>query len=68
MYESPRQKISNSDLEKIAIMLLKKKVVAKNGTCALILSKNIERNYGALPSIKVKAAIFKEKNITTFDF
>lgn len=68
IYESPRQKISNNDLEKIAIMLLKKKVVAKNGTCALIHSKNIERNYGTLPSIKIKATIFKEKNITTFDF
>jgi len=68
IYESPRQKISNSDLEKIAIMLLKKKVVSKNGNSAVIISKNIDRNYGTLPTITIKATILREKNITTFGF
>jgi len=68
IYESPRQKISNNELETIAIMLLKKKVASRNGSYAIILSKNIYRNYGILPSITIKAIILRDKNITTFNF
>ena len=49
-------------------MLLKKKVVSKNGNSAVIISKNIDRNYGTLPTITIKATILREKNITTFGF
>ena len=50
------KKLNNSDnelLEKNAIIVLKKKAFSLKANYVLVKSKNIERNYGEMPSIKM---------------
>ena len=62
--EYTAKKLTNSDnelLEKNAIIVLKKKAFSLKANYVLVKSKNVERNYGEMPSIKMSGiAYFKE--------
>jgi hypothetical protein len=61
------KKLNNSDnelLEKNAIIVLKKKAFSLKANYVLVKTKNIERNYGEMPSIKMTGIAYLKEEST----
>lgn len=57
-FESTKMTADNEFLEKNAYSILKKKASSMKATTVLIIEKNINRTYGELPNITVKAVAY----------
>jgi hypothetical protein len=59
-WESSKDKVTNSSLEKSALTILQRKALKLNANILLITDKKISRSYGELPSIYIKASAFNK--------
>jgi len=57
-YDATRMNMSNSELERNGIILLRKKAASMGGSVIKVTSKNITREYGSFPSITMKAMVY----------
>ncbi|MGC8824394.1 MAG: hypothetical protein ACP5PZ_07325 [Bacteroidales bacterium] len=57
-YEATRMNMSNSELERNGIILLRKRAATMGGSVIKITAKSIVREYGSFPSITMKALVY----------
>lgn len=57
-YDATRINMSNSELERNAIVLLRKRAAAMGGSVIKVTGKNIVREYGSFPFITMKAMVY----------
>jgi hypothetical protein len=58
VFEAKKMNTTNELMEKNVIAILKKKAYSMKATAILIIEKNINRMYGELPSIEIKAIAY----------
>ncbi len=61
LFESTKMKISTTQLEKNALIILKKKAANAGGKYLLITNKIIHKAYGDLPSIEMYGKAYRKK-------
>lgn len=57
-YEATRMNMSNSELERNGVILLRKRAATMGGSVIKVTAKSITREYGAFPSITMKAMVY----------
>lgn len=57
-YDATRINMSNSELERNGIILLRKRAASIGGSVIKVTSKNIVREYGSFPFITMKAMVY----------
>ncbi|MCX7986838.1 MAG: hypothetical protein N2662_07855 [Bacteroidales bacterium] len=57
-YDATRINMSNSELERNGIVLLRKRAASMGGSVIKVTSKNITREYGSFPFITMKAMVY----------
>jgi hypothetical protein len=61
LFEAKKMTTNNELMEKNIIVMLKKKAYSMKATTILVVEKNINRMYGELPSIEIKAIAYAKQ-------